>query len=155
MPAVKRTSPVWPQGDCARTSLAAGLRVLASGLFLRTRQQLDNRIDRVCLREIGSTLESRLDQAADDLRAADCLAMLQTNVDGQTIEISDMTVEQHDRDLGPGLGMDDGTTAIALCLSHTYSCISEFWTGTSFSVLPSPTRVYLSVSAERRLISWR
>ena len=96
MPAVKKTSPVWPQDDCARPKAAAGLLVLASGLFLRTRQQLDDRIDRVCLREIGSTLESRLDQAADDFRATDRLAMFQTDVNGQTIEIGDMTVEQDD-----------------------------------------------------------
>src|ERR1700741_4415388 len=121
MPAVKKTSPVWPQDDCARVKAAAGRLVLASGLFLRTRQQLDDRIDRICLREIGSTLESRLDQAADDFRAADGLAMLQTNVDGQAIEIGDMTVEQHDRDLRPGLGVDDGTTAIAFGRTHTHS----------------------------------
>src|ERR1700742_2257159 len=109
MPAVQKTSPDWLQGDCARQKAAAGLPVLASGLFLRTRQQLDDRIDRVCLREIGSALEGRLDQAADDLRAADCLAMLQTDVDGQAVEVGDMTVEQDDRDLRPGLGMNDRT----------------------------------------------
>src|SRR5688572_5157506 len=126
MPAVKRTSLDWPQERCARPKRIAVRRNLASGLFLRTRQQLDDRINRVCLREIGSTLESRLDQAADDLRATDRLAMLQPDVDGQAIEIGDMTVEQDDRDLRPGLGMNDGTTAIALCRTHTYSCFSDF-----------------------------
>src|SRR3989337_2061360 len=126
MPAVKRTSPDWPQEHCARPNRAAGLRNLASGLFLCTRQQLDDRINRVCLRKIGSTLESRLDQAADDFRATDRLAMLQPDVNGQTIEIGDMTVEQDDRDLRPGFGMHDGTTAIALCRTHTNSCFSDF-----------------------------
>src|SRR5687767_8705944 len=121
MPAVKRTSLGWPQDDCVRPNRVAGPPDLASGLFLRTRQQLDDRINRVCLREIGSTLESRLDQAADDLRTADRLAMLQPDVDGQTIEIGDMTVEQHDRDLRPGLGVNDRTTAIAFCRTHTHS----------------------------------
>jgi hypothetical protein len=98
------------------------LRDLTSGFFLRARQQLDDRIDRVCLREIGSTLESRLDQAADDFGPADRLAMLQTDVDGQTIEIGDVTVEKDDRDFRPGLSVDDGTTAIAaLCRAHTHS----------------------------------
>jgi hypothetical protein len=123
MPAVRKTLPDWPQENCARERTVAGPFVLAGGLLLRTRQQLDDRIDRVCLREIGSTLESRLDQAADDLCTTDCLAMLQSDVDGKTIEIGDMTVEQHDRNFRPGLGVDNGATAIALSLSHTHSCM--------------------------------
>src|SRR5215213_1784069 len=122
MPAVKKRSPALPQDDCGKAHSPDVRNGLPSRLFLRATQQLDDRIDRIRLRQIGATLESRLDQAADDLRTADRLSMLQTNVDGETVEIGDMAVEQDHRDLRPGLGVNDRTTAIALCRTHTYSC---------------------------------
>ncbi|HEX8255245.1 MAG TPA: hypothetical protein VF846_19040 [Thermoanaerobaculia bacterium] len=144
-PAVKRKSPASPQAHCGRANPFGARSRLSSGLFLRATQQLDDRVDRIRLREIGSALESRLDQAADDLRAADRLAMLQPDVDGETIEIGNMTVEKNDRDFRPGLGMDNGTTAIALCRAHTHSCFAELTGKVGMSVLPSPAQVYLSV----------
>jgi hypothetical protein len=120
-------------------------RALTRGFFLRS-QQLDDLIDRVCLRQICTTLESRLDQTADDLRAADGLPVPQPDVDGQAIEIGDMTVEKNDRDFRPGLGVDNRTTAIALCRTHTHSCCYGDLTGkVGRSVPPSPAQVYLSV----------
>ncbi|HEX2836386.1 MAG TPA: hypothetical protein VHW00_25500 [Thermoanaerobaculia bacterium] len=124
--AVKKRLPVSPLEGSAVSRLLPGAlhRVLASDFFLRARQELYDRVDRISLRQIGSTLESRLDQAADDLCPADRFAMLQTNVDGKAIEIGDVTVEQHDRDFRPGLGVDNGATAIALCRTHTLSCFA-------------------------------
>src|SRR5256886_17450848 len=53
-----------------------------------TDQQIDQSIDRISLRQIDAALEGGLDQATDNLRATDRLAVLQTDVDCQSIEIS-------------------------------------------------------------------
>src|SRR6185369_14092094 len=88
---------------------------LADGLLLRQRtdEQIDQRIDRFCLRQVDAALEGRLDQATDDLCTADRFSVFETDVDGKPIEISDVAIEQDHGDLGPGLGMDDRATAIA------------------------------------------
>jgi hypothetical protein len=71
-------------------------------------------------------LKSRLNEAADDLRPADRLAMLQSDVDGKPIEIRDMTVEQDDRYLRPRLGVDNRPTSIAFSWTHTFSLLFRF-----------------------------
>jgi hypothetical protein len=66
-------------------------------------------------------LEGGLDQATDDLGAADRFSVLETDIDGQTVEISDMPVEEYDSNLCPGLGVDDGSSAVALSSwTHTH-----------------------------------
>src|SRR5688500_4604289 len=104
MPAAKPRSPASPPDSCVRGRRLRGRRLvlpalaLASGLLLRV-QNLDDRVDRFRLGEIDSALESGLDQAANDLGSADRFAVFQPDVDGQSIEIGNMTVEKDDRDL--------------------------------------------------------
>jgi hypothetical protein len=45
-------------------------------------KQIDQRVDRISLRQIDATLEGGLDQATDDLRATDRFAVFQADVDG-------------------------------------------------------------------------
>jgi hypothetical protein len=125
---VKKKSPVSPQGGYVEKQPGTERRVLTNGFPLRRRpdKQLDQSINRVCLREVDPALESRLDQATDDFRPADRLAMLQTNVDGKSIEVGDVAVEKDDGDLGPGFCVHNGTTAIALCRTHTLSYFVGF-----------------------------
>jgi hypothetical protein len=66
-------------------------------------------------------LEGGLDQATDDLGPADRFSVLETDVDSQTIEISDMPIEEYNGNFCPGFGVDDRPTAIALCSwTHTH-----------------------------------
>src|ERR1700753_2219139 len=106
-----------------RSRGAACSAVLAGRFALRARavQQFDQRVDRFCLRKIYAALVGRLDQAANDLGAADRFSVFETDVDGQTIEICDMAVQKNDGDFGPGLGVDNRTTSVALCRAHTHS----------------------------------
>ncbi|MGZ7079539.1 MAG: hypothetical protein ACXVJT_09015 [Thermoanaerobaculia bacterium] len=90
-------------------------------LWRRSVQKLDQCIDRVSLRQIDSALESGLDQAADDLGSTDCLAVLQSDVDGKTIEIGDMAVQKDHRNFRPGLCVDDGSTTVAFYRAHAHS----------------------------------
>ena len=54
--------------------------------------------------------------------------MLQTDVDGQTIEIRDVPIQQDDCDLRPGLGVNNGSPAIAFYwLSHVLLSY-DLWT---------------------------
>ena len=59
----------------------------------RPDEQVDQRIERISLRQIDAALEGGLDQATDDLGAADRFSVFQTDVDGQTIEIGDVAIE--------------------------------------------------------------
>src|SRR5215211_6970208 len=120
MQAVKKRSHASRRDDCVGGA-PVGRRVLASGFPLRrSDQQIDQRIDRIRLRKIDTALEGRLDQTTDDFRPADCLAMLQTDVDGETIEVGDVAIEKDDGDFGPGLRVDNRTATIALCRTHAH-----------------------------------
>lgn len=100
-------------------------RYLTSRFALRDRavQQIDEAVSGFRLRKIDSALKSRLDEATDDLCPADRLAMFQTDVDGKSVEIGDMTVEQNDRNFRPGLGVYNGATSIAFSWTHTFSLL--------------------------------
>src|ERR1051325_8542716 len=93
----------------------------------RSREQFDQRVDRVCLREIDAALERRLDETTNDLGSADRFAMLQTNVNGQAIEIGDVAVQKDDRNLRPRLRVYDGSSTIAAlgCWAHTLSFVQR------------------------------
>jgi len=95
MPAVKKKSPDSPQGGYVEKRPEDERRALTDGFPLRRHpdKQFDQRINRICLREVDPALESRLDQATDDFRPADRFAMLQTDVDGKSIEVGDVTVK--------------------------------------------------------------
>ncbi len=91
--AVRTKSPNWQPEHCGGT---ADARCGLAGRFaLRSRavQQIDKAVGGFRLREIDTALKSRLNEAADDLRTADCFAVLQSDVDGKPVEIGDMTVE--------------------------------------------------------------
>src|SRR5262249_15494867 len=112
----------------------------------RTSQQLDQSIDRVCLRQVDSALECRLDQAADDLRPADRPSVLQTDVDRQPVEISHVPVKQHDRDLGPRFRVHDRAPTIGFRWSwtHTFSSLSVQSRGIPFAGTAKSTLVKAS-----------
>jgi len=107
-------------------SPVGGRRFLLAGRFalrLLSDQHIDKRVDRFCLRKIDTALKSRLDETSNDLCPADRFAMLQTDVDGEAIEIGDVTVQQYDGDLCPGLGVDDRPTSITFDRAHTLSSL--------------------------------
>ena len=54
--------------------------------------------------------------------------MLQTDVDGETIEIGDVTIEKDDGDFRPGFSVDYGPTAIAF-QAREHSSYLIFQTG--------------------------
>src|SRR5207253_1458012 len=116
MPAVKKRSCSSPRGDWETGKPDGERRSLArclAALRHRPDQEIDQRIDRLRLRKINAALEGRLDQTTDDLGPTDRLSVLETDVDGQAVEIRNVTIEQDDGDLRPRLGMDNRTTAIA------------------------------------------
>src|SRR5438128_11598635 len=96
---------------------------LPHGFALRHRagQQLDQSIDRVCLRQVDTALERRLDQAADNFRPADRSPVFQTDVDRQPVEISHVSIEQYDRDFGPRFGVHDRAPTIGFIWSWTHT----------------------------------
>src|SRR5947209_4288712 len=61
---------------------------------------------------------------------------IRTNVDGKTIEIRDVPIQQDDCDLRPGLGVNNGSPAIAFYRLHTFSS-QRFYGQTADSVMPS------------------
>jgi hypothetical protein len=78
----KKKSLTSPLEGCEDTS-DDGDR-LADRFPLRRRpdEQVDQRIERISLRQIDAALEGGLDQATDNLRATDRLAVLQADVNG-------------------------------------------------------------------------
>jgi hypothetical protein len=58
-----------------------------------------------------------------------------------------MTIEKDDRNLRPGLCVNNRTTAIALCRAHEHTPYFVMRPKSALSVLPSPAEVYLSVPA--------
>src|SRR5258708_30467211 len=79
----KKRLPNSPRDSCEEMS--DGVARLAGRLPLPrcgcTDKQVDQRIDRISLRQIDAALEGGLDQATDNLRATDRLAVLQADFD--------------------------------------------------------------------------
>src|ERR1700745_4059387 len=76
--------------------------------------------------------------------------MLQPNVDGQTIKIRDMPIQQDDGDLRPGLGVNDGSTSVAFYWCHTFS--SHTWLGRTYR--PQKILSALCVSRDKGCGEW-
>jgi len=77
--------------------------------------------------------------------------MLQTDVDGQTIKVRNMPIQQDDGNLRPGLGVDNGSPSIALYWCHTFSSLLVLDGQTADSVSCPRSRVHQYLRTEQSI----
>src|SRR6185369_14565450 len=61
-------------------------------------------------RQIDVSIRDSVEQRANELRAADRRTALRPDIGGQSIQEDDLTIEQHDGDLGPRFVVDRWTS---------------------------------------------